>query len=228
MIFFAYPKDFQGFRMPAYTERIRKRCKIATYAVLCVLLLGLSSALYIYMFKIDILWAAMDLRNEPSRSDIIFVPSGGLCTRFGRAAELYLEGYSNEIVVILEKVPRSVNQCIEKYSLPDQKATLFQMTEVERIPLGAVKFMEESTSSYYDCSLLAEYFEKRNFSSVLVVTDPLHAPRMALTLRKVFGEINIVSCPTQPKGAVKKFYRNDKVYLLSEYLKYLFYKISYI
>lgn len=195
-------------------------------SIIALALAGLS--LYTVSFlRSDRIWDQLLQYDEPDLCDVIFVPSGGLCSRFPRAAELFRAGYGSILLVILEMRPSENGECVEKYDLLGQMGMFRRMAEVEGIPEEKLVIRANSPSSYDDCLFLEEYFIENRFASVMVVTDPIHGPRVVTLIESLIPELNVVNCPTVEKTEVRKFYNDDLVYLASEYLKSLVYRVKY-
>ncbi len=204
----------------------RSKSLIRLIVALAFLFLG-SAILAIFFLRSELVWNQLLQYDEPARCDVIFVPSGGMCSRFPRAAELFKEGFGDILFVTLEVRPAENSECVEKYDLLGQMGMIRRMVEVEGIPEEKLEIRGYSPSSYDDCLFLREYFETSRFDSVMIVTDPVHASRVVTLVESLMPELEVISCPTAEKDEVRKFYKNDLVYLASEYLKNLVYRIRY-
>jgi hypothetical protein len=203
--------------------------RIKAFLIMCVVLILLLGGLFFYLIDSDVLWDYMSMRDELQKCDVIFVPSGGIYTRFVHAIELYKGGYGDRIVLVFEEITPNKKDCIERYNLMDQRRLAERICAVEKMPFEEVDILEYSSHSYNDCMLLKEYRDREPFQSILAVTDQLHVRRLDFILQKIFSydDVEIVHYPTFPEMSAKEFYQGDTVYLLQEMAKLLVYHIKY-
>ena len=205
--------------------------KKSVAAVIFLLLLGAGAfLLMIYRANPDCVWNLMECRDELVKSDIIFVSSGDICSRFLFGLQLFDSGYGEKIAVTLEAVPESLMRCKERYGFLDQRALVERKCAIEKIRDNDIVFLEGSCSSYSDCTMLKEYWDSDRFDSVIIITNPIHSNRLNYIMQKVFSDTSteIISYPTYPEVSIRERYHDSSSYIIKEYLKFLFYRLRYI
>lgn len=121
-------------------------------------------------------WLVAD--SEPQKADIVIVMGGGGASRLRMALSLYDKKMASELLLVdlkancWEQIIRHLcTDCI----LADKKVTI----------------LSGSKSTMTDAELSLKYCQEKGLEKILVVTDPYHTRRTALTFSRVFRESNI-------------------------------------
>jgi len=121
-------------------------------------------------------WLVIDSR--PQDADIAIVMGGGGGSRLRQALSLYDKKLVDELLLVDFK--ESYWGHITRYLCPDCKLADKKIT-----------ILSGSSSTMTDAEFSLEYCKKHGIKKVLVVTDPYHTRRSALTFSWVFRESNI-------------------------------------
>ena len=118
------------------------------------------------------------IESRPKKADIAIVMGGGGGSRLRQALNLYDKQLVDELLLVDFK--ESYWEHITRYLCVDCKLADKKVT-----------ILSGSSSTMTDAELSLEYCEKNGVKKVLVVTDPYHTRRSALTFSWVFREANI-------------------------------------
>ena len=164
------------------------------------------------------------LNQQPVPSDIILVLGGGAGEREGWAAELYQQGYA-PIVVASGEMPH----------LPGETRSFAAISasylESLGVPGSAIMTMTETTSTYDEALQSLELMRELGATSMIVITDPYHSRRAALTFRKVFrGQGTQITFSAAPDSwfSTNRWWTRERELLavFEEYEKGIYYLIK--
>lgn len=164
------------------------------YKVLIALLVLAGFAVAFLAFFIDpVLNAAGEflvIKDDPKKSDIIFVPSGNPRVRFVKAIELLKEGFADRIVLNLEK-PNEGDRAFERrYGKRfSTEAFVEHIMKVEGVsPVRVIIPDQRPVSTIEDFALLKRIMEEKGFHSVIITTSWFHLRRCQLVARRFLDE----------------------------------------
>jgi len=209
--------------------------KIKRLLTVILVLVLLMVILFLLRFQVARGLGQFLAKKDPLiRCEVIFAPASRPETNFLYAVHLLKEGWGDRLVATAPKQSPLTKKFEEKYELSNCSWTsiLRQVFEKEGVPLEKLTILEGSVSSFTDCELLHEHWQKHPFQSVIVVTDAPHARRMRMAMDKVFGdrEAKIFSCPSFPETPIEDFFAENDDYVLfvfEEYMKIAAYTIKY-
>jgi len=110
--------------------------------------------------------------EEPTKSDVIVVLGGGDQGRVKQAAELYEEGYADEVLITASEKDGSTSglkTVAEHYGIPEE----------------ALSVENASTSTYTNALNTVDFMEAEGFESAMIVTSDYHVDRAEFIFDKV-------------------------------------------
>jgi len=153
-----------------------KRFTLAWSFTLTLIGILISLFLLYWFFLQSAHWLV--LKQKPVISEVAVVMGGGGGSRLRRAVQIYNEGLVGELILVGLKT--SNWEHITRYLCPDCILTDKKVT-----------ILSGSSSTMTDAEMSLEYCKEQGMKKVLVVTDPYHTRRSALTFSWVFRESNI-------------------------------------
>lgn len=123
--------------------------------------------------------------DEPAESDVIVLLGGGDQGRVKKAAELYKEGYADEVLYTAAEKDGSVSE-------------LKTVAAHYGIPEEALIVDNDATSTYTNATDTMEIMESENFDSAMVVTSDYHIKRAEFIfdkMNKENHELNYIAAP---------------------------------
>jgi len=124
--------------------------------------------------------------DEPKKSDVIFVPSGGGGMRFIKAIALLKSGFADRIVFLLEKKSEETKAFERKYGNRfSTRARVEHIMDIEGIDSTRVIIPEpRSGSTKEDFQLLRDFMKKERLTSVIVTSSWFHLRRCKLSAER--------------------------------------------
>lgn len=110
--------------------------------------------------------------EEPTKSDVIVVLGGGDQGRVKQAAELYEEGYADEVLITASEKDGSTSglkTVAEHYGIPEE----------------ALSVENAATSTYTNALNTVDFMEAEGFESAMIVTSDYHVDRAEFIFDKV-------------------------------------------
>lgn len=139
----------------------------------------LSASILILVFIFAGHWLIIDQKLSPA--DVIVVLSGSDQTRLAKAAELYTEGYADNIILT------NTGQYYSKYNLSENQIQ-FEKLKKLGIPEGALyiaKFQAKNTGQ--EATGIIEQMYEMSAQTAIIVTDAWHTRRVKIIFSDSFG-----------------------------------------
>jgi hypothetical protein len=198
-------------------------------------LVFLISVLIQYRFPIAKGLGSLLVKQDPlEKCEVIFAPASRIETNFVYAMHLLKEGWGDRLVATAPRLAPVTETFQETYGLMNCSwvSIYRQVFRKEKLPSEKLTILEDSTSSFTDCTLLYAHWKRRPFRSMIIVTDGPHARRFRMALDKVFGDtdVKILSCPSFPGRPLEDFFADEEdyvMYVFSEYIKIIAYALKY-
>lgn len=174
----------------------------------------------------------LELEDPLEKGDIVYVPAGNWMYRVPRALLLLKDGWANHIYVGLPATAEKKTGLYEKYGVPSPADTakdyVMLMAEKEGLPETRLTFIEGNKSTLEEMENLLKEREKRKFTTVIIVTEPLYTRRTKNLFNRVFEDRNVKSVlvPSCTKDESREFLlekRDYKIAVFVETLKYIYY-----
>jgi len=150
---------------------------------------------------------------------------GGDEGRMNEALELYREKYAR-IIVLTETGVR-----IEEFDYLQSFDLRIQLLN-NGVPSGNVLITDsEATSTLEEAYAVKQLFERRQFSSAIIVTDPYHTKRTSIIFKDMFSEqdIRLYFRPVTPSWYNSRTWflsRDGWKFTILEFVKLLVYKLG--
>jgi len=219
-----------GTNKPGKLNKLRKYRKI-----LFPLIPILALILILYIFRGPILLgigAYLIVTDELEKAELIKPMQGGpSAERVDYAIELYKKGYAHKILLSGEKVR------LMGYNEPQPWPELAKDYAMSKgVPEEAIIMGGATRSTYDEAVDLKRVMQSYGFRSAIVVSDPPHMRRVAMTFERVVkdGNKNIRliyrPIPLEKSDFVLNGWWDDEdslVAVVNEYLKILFYLFKY-
>jgi uncharacterized SAM-binding protein YcdF (DUF218 family) len=178
----------------AYTIVIRPRVwlwRLAAVGLGCVVLLLLAS-----LSRASILgWIGGQLLHEDpmAPSDVIVVLSGGTPAREIEAADLFLAGYASRLVLTAQPERASIAILQSRgVRVPKFLDERLRYLEELGVPRAAMTVMGDRVSSTMrESELVADWVERHQHRSVILVTSGYHTARARWVFQRAFAEIGV-------------------------------------
>jgi uncharacterized SAM-binding protein YcdF (DUF218 family) len=204
--------------------------KKTAYFVGTILILVFIIIFFIPFFA-DFLANWLTVRDNPVKSDIIFVLGGEGYRRVPFAMELYKKRYGKKVIITIGREDQRRIEAEKKYSIKPYDETMVNaILATEKIDPSIVTLLKDSLSTRDDASKLRNYYDKEKFSSVIVVTDPVHSRRGMMCIRWKFKDTDVkfYSYPLHLETYQSYFAdRDDYVnFTFMEFLRYMYYFIG--
>lgn len=128
--------------------------------------------------------------NDPlDKVDAIVVLSGGEKDRLPEAAQLYLDGYSD--TVILTDTGLLSEGSESEAAVDPNVIKTFDLTQLG-VPISNIYVTKGVVgSTVEEAHAILELMQKQGMQSMIIVTDPYHSRRTKLVFDNVFGEYGI-------------------------------------
>ncbi|MDG5786803.1 YdcF family protein [Evansella sp. AB-P1] len=168
--------------------------KWLTIAVSLFVVVGLLFLLNLHRFIVTV--------DEPIEADAILVLSGGVGDREAEAAELYFEGFSDQIILTGTLVGW------ETYSSDLMKKHLLAL----EVPEDAILEFKPATSTREEAELLKPELVKMGIENVILVTSKFHSSRAQWIFEKTFSDtdIQVISVPVREDTFDRHWWREHE------------------
>lgn len=185
-----------------------------------------------YLFQTPILIGCghwLDVGQEPTQADYVFVLPGNEQTRPFVAAALINKGYANLALIPSNQASPEVEDGLE---LPAQEK-IRQVLLARGVDESQVQVLNSATqSTWSDGEALAEFLGNRPPSTILVVTDHFHTRRSRWVLQQVIDreqdQLVFVAAPTDSWNLDNWWQSKHGLNtILTEYFKFTFYLFCY-
>ncbi|WP_411843812.1 YdcF family protein [Salinicoccus sp. HZC-1] len=153
--------------------------------------------------------------DDPVESDLIVLLGGGDQGRVKKAAELYKEGYADQVLI----TPVGGNRTASETKT---------IAEHYGIPRDAMIMEKDSTSTYTNAVQTTEFMEEKDMESALVVTSDYHVKRAEFIFDKVNHdnlEFKYIAAPNL-QGENWKERENSSMYWFEEFKKMWGYRMG--
>jgi uncharacterized SAM-binding protein YcdF (DUF218 family) len=164
-------------------------------------------------------------------ADMILVLTGGADTRPFRAAELFHQGLAPQVAIVqMQDTPE-----VRLGLVPNETAINVGVLEAEGVPQSSIVVIPcegGATSTRDEAVALRAYTEAHHLARVIIVTSALHTRRARWVFRHEMGEtgveLMVVPAP-HTDFDTDEWWRSEYglVYLLNEYIKFAYYRLSY-
>jgi uncharacterized SAM-binding protein YcdF (DUF218 family) len=152
------------------------RCRLAILLLAIVVIVGGLALAYQPLLTATARW--LIVQDPLDRADIIIMLSGGRGDeRVRQAADLYHQGYAPAILL-------SGGEIFMGISVPE---LLKRQAQAHGIPVSAMLFEGNSTSTYEQAVFLRPMLEQRSIHRAIVVTSTYHTRRARYIFHKVFA-----------------------------------------
>lgn len=175
------------------------------------------------------------VEHLPQKSDIIICLAGGNVDRGLAVADAYKQGLALRIFMAREEPPDGYELLKERgINYPESVDLMIMLLEGLGIPRSAFLSSDRTVkSTYEEAKLVREIVKNGGYTSLIVITSPIHSRRAWFTFRKVFEEkdVRILMLPSsysdfKPEGWWKK--RRYLKEVIIEYEKLIYYMIKYL
>ena len=169
--------------------------------------------------------AYLIIADDLTPVDTIIIMGGGDEGRMNEALELYREKYAR-IIVLTETGVR-----IEEFDYLQSFDLRIQLLN-NGVPSGNVLITDsEATSTLEEAYAVKQLFERRQFSSAIIVTDPYHTKRTSIIFKDMFSEqdIRLYFRPVTPSWYNSRTWflsRDGWKFTILEFVKLLVYKLG--
>ena len=169
--------------------------------------------------------AYLIIADDLTPVDTIIIMGGGDEGRMNEALELYREKYAR-IIVLTETGVR-----IEEFDYLQSFDLRIQLLN-NGVPSGNVLITDsEATSTFEEAYAVKQLFERRQFSSAIIVTDPYHTKRTSIIFKDMFSEqdIRLYFRPVTPSWYNSRTWflsRDGWKFTILEFVKLLVYKLG--
>jgi uncharacterized SAM-binding protein YcdF (DUF218 family) len=218
-------------------ERQNKEQRMKIKRLLTVILALAFLVFLLFQFRFQVakgLGGFLAKKDPLVKCEVIFAPASRVETNFLYAVRLLKEGWGDRLVATSPKLSPVTEGFQETYGLTmcSWDSILRHVFEKEGLPSEKLTILKDSLSSFTDCELLHEQWQKQPFRSVIVVTDAPHARRMRMAMDKVFKDpgIKVLSCPSFPDTPLEDFFAENDDYVMfvfEEYIKIGAYAMKY-
>ncbi|MHC9543705.1 MAG: YdcF family protein [Vulcanimicrobiota bacterium] len=205
------------------------KIKVRHIVILAAALLAVILAFFIIApSAADMTASWLTVRNNLEKCDVIFVHGGSEKRRVPFALNLYKQGYGGRFVTSIAKPDRWEEEAWEKYGVKTYPEILIEaMLKTERIDAASIVILRDSLSTLDDMKRLREYHDSNKFTSVLIITDPVHSRRSMFCAHKFFKDtdVKLISWPLPLEGFKEKFSDREDYwnYTIDELLRNLYY-----
>lgn len=188
--------------------------------------------LLLFLFKTPIMRSAgkyLICEDELSKSDAIFVLSGGTYDRGLQALKLYNDSLSRKIVCTGANVPNDF-ECMGLNYKESVITTVFLIRS--GVKKSDLKILPFGTSTKEEVDLIVAYCKKHNLNKVIIVSNKFHTRRIYRSVRKAFVDNNIqVIINGAPASNYKEEtwwkFETGLITVNNEYIKLMYYFFKY-
>ena len=172
----------------------------------------------------------LTVEDKLERSPIVFVPGGNWIMRIPTALPLLKQNWADQIYICQSVMSKSRKELLERYGskVDSTKYQIMNILVREGIEKNKINFINRAYSTLEEMEILLEECRRRNFSKVIIVTDPLHTRRTKMLFNRVFKETDIkpILHPTYSRKEFHKYFAEGvdyKVAVFTETFKYFYY-----
>ncbi|MEI7596548.1 MAG: YdcF family protein [Bacteroidota bacterium] len=189
-------------------------------------------ALLLLFFRVSLLRSVgnyLICEDELSKSEAIFVLSGGTYDRGLQALRLYNDGVSKKIICTGENVPNDF-ECMGLNYKESLITSVFLLRK--GVKLADIDILPFGTSTKEEVDLIVSYCKRHCLKKVIIVSNKFHTRRIYRSVRKAFVTndiqvlINGAPSTNYKEGSWWKF-ENGLITVNNEYIKLLYYFIKY-
>lgn len=161
-------------------------------------------------------------KNELKKSDIIIIPGTVRAEVPVRAAELYKQGFSRQILacghfnIKKDKFPfDKIDRYIYKNDYNSEAEFIEEVLEINGVPSKSILIEEKSRNTRENAIFSKQKLAENNIliKSAIICCQSFHARRVKMTFSLVFPEVNFYICPvdTQNISATNWYYNNYSI-----------------
>jgi len=198
-----------------------RRC-LLFFAGLFVIVLFISMAFLYFAAS----W--LYIPNAPKKSDVIFI-LGGMPTRAVYAADLYLEGYSKNVVISKPILPEGVRQAEDMgVQITHMEDVYYNILIKKGVPEDAISVMTEPVISTAEEAVWLKQLFAGQAKRILIVTSPYHVKRSEMIFKDLLPEHEIIVVATTYENYPEKWWTSQDLArnVLLEFAKILFYQFG--
>jgi len=174
------------------------------------------------------------VRHTPQNSDLIVCLAGENVDRGLAVADAYERGLAKRIFMVREDPPDGFAMLEQRgVKYPENVDLMMMLLEGLGVPQSAFYTSDGGAASTFEEALLVRGFvDKGGYSSLIVITSPVHSRRAWLAFRKVFDDkdVRISMLPSSYSNFKPEAWWKDRKYLkevIIEYEKLMYYAFKY-
>lgn len=174
------------------------------------------------------------VRHTPQNSDLIVCLAGENVDRGLAVADAYERGLAKRIFMVREDPPDGFAMLEQRgVKYPENVDLMMMLLEGLGVPQSAFYTSDGCAASTFEEALLVRGFvDKGGYSSLIVITSPVHSRRAWLAFRKVFDDkdVRISMLPSSYSNFKPEAWWKDRKYLkevIIEYEKLMYYTFKY-
>jgi len=200
---------------------MKKRTKL----VLILILLLIIQFPVFYKFWLERMGGWLIYQDKITPADCILVLGGGRGERVLEGVDLYRKKYAPKIMMTGE-FEQMLYGPVYHWALQGQK-----LAASRGVPKDNVIPILDSKSTYDDATLSKAECLKRNYKTLIVVSEPFHTKRSYYVFKKVYKNsgIKVMIYPVQDSWWTKyNWYQSEKGLIMGEeeYVKFVYYIIK--
>ena len=194
------------------------------YILLILCLIILQFPLF-YKFWLGQMGGWLIYQDKIEKADAILVLGGGRGERVLQSAKLFREKYADQVMMTGE-FEQIMSGPVYHWALQGRK-----LANARGVPWDRIIPILDSLSTHDDATLSLAECKKRNFKSLIVVTEPFHTKRAFYTFKKVYKNsgIKVMICPVQDSWYTRDNWWYSEAALMStneEYIKFGYYLLK--
>jgi uncharacterized SAM-binding protein YcdF (DUF218 family) len=227
--------DELGLPEPIEVKKEKRRSRLSLWKWLLFILFILYFVITAYRIPLLIkLGEYLIVEHTPQKADLIVCLGGpGVSTSLA-AVDAYKKGLAPFLFKAKELKPDGLDYLtreVESYPTPIE--LFIVLAEGFGVPAEAIVSPDKRVgSTIEEANLVRTFVLDKGYTSLIVVTSPMHSRRAYLTFRRVFkgSEVKIVSLPSHYQQFNPKDWWKNRAYtkeLIIEYQKLIYYKFAY-
>ena len=198
------------------------------------LMYGVIAVVILVVLSFPRLGGWLVAEDEIAKSDIIVVLMGSIPDRVLEAADIYSEGYSDELVMVNSHMVGYDDLLERGVEIPGHAQVTHMAADSLGVNTEDVTILPgEAKSTQDEAVIIREYLrEHEEINSMILVTSKYHSSRSKKILTKALDdldrEINVISRPSKYDNFDSDNWwkeREDIARVVTEYLKYINYYV---
>jgi len=189
-------------------------------------------ALLLFFFRVSLLRSVgnyLICEDELSKSEAIFVLSGGTYDRGLQALKIYNDSISRKIICTGRNIPKDFMAMGLNYKESLITSVFLLRNGVKSEDLDILPF---GTSTKEEVDLIVEYCKKHKLKKVIIVSNKFHTRRIYRSVRKAFvdNDLQVIINGAPSSNYLESYwwkYENGLITVNNEYIKLLYYFIKY-